>query len=117
MEEIVKNIKGNLEGATKYDASEAGEIPPKEEEDLNESSDEDEEMYLWDELECKVNYICFISNDNTWQWMQVASAVIDKLEEPVYDHRARIKERSRPLWKCNDNQPISVFWEIGGVIV
>ena len=34
--------------------------------------------------------------------------------EPVYDHRMRIKERSRPLWKCNDNQPISVFWEIGG---
>ena len=26
----------------------------------------------------------------------------------------RIKERSRPLQKCNDNQPISVFWEIGG---
>ena len=40
--------------------------------------------------------------------------MIDKLEEPVYDHRARIKERSRPLQKCNDNQPISVFWEIGG---
>ena len=43
------------------------------------------------------------------------SATVNKLEEPVYDHRARIKERSRPLWKCNDNQPISVFWEIGGV--
>ena len=41
--------------------------------------------------------------------------MIDKLEEPVYDHRARIKERSRPLQKCNDNQPISVYWEIGGV--
>ena len=41
--------------------------------------------------------------------------MIDKLEEPVYDHRTRIKERSRPLWKCNDSQPISVFWEIGGV--
>ena len=23
-------------------------------------------------------------------------------------------ERSRPLWKHNDNQPISIFWEIGG---
>ena len=27
----------------------------------------------------------------------------------------RIKERSRPLQKCNDNQPISVFWEIGRI--
>ena len=41
--------------------------------------------------------------------------MVNKLQELVYDHRARIKERSRPLWKCNDNQPISVFWEIGGV--
>ena len=47
--------------------------------------------------------------------MQVASAMVNKLEEPVYDHRTRIKERSRPLQKHNDNQPISVFWEIGGV--
>ena len=46
--------------------------------------------------------------------MQIASAVVNKLEEPVYDHRTRIRERSRPLQKCNDNQPISVFWEIGG---
>ena len=43
------------------------------------------------------------------------SATVNKLEEPVYDHRARIKERSKPLRKCNDNQSISVFWEIGGV--
>ena len=43
------------------------------------------------------------------------SAVINKLEEPVCNHRTRIKERSQPLQKCNDNQPISVFWEIGGV--
>ena len=43
----------------------------------------------------------------------VASVVVNKLEEPVYDHRTRIKERSRPLRKCNDKQPISVFWEIG----
>ena len=41
--------------------------------------------------------------------------MVDKLEEPVYDHRTRIKERSRPLQKHNDNQPISVFWEIGGI--
>ena len=92
-----------------------GEIPQKEEENLNKSSDEDEEMYLWDELEYKANYVHFISNESTEQQVWIASAVVDKLEEPVYDHRMRIKERSRPLQKCNDNQPISVFWEIGGI--
>ena len=114
-EESAENIEGNLKRDAKDDASEEGEIPPKEEENLNKSSDEDEEMYSWDELEYKVNYVHFISNEITEQQMQVASAVTDKLKEPVYDHRVRIKERSRPLWKCNDNQPVSVFWEIGGV--
>ena len=75
----------------------------------------DEEMYSWDELEYKVNYVHFISNESTEQQVQIASAVVDKLEEPVYDHRTRIKERSRPLQKHNDNQPISVFCEIGGI--
>ena len=89
--------------------SEEGEIPPKEEENLNESSGEDEEMYLWDELEHKVNYVSFISNESTEQQVQIASAIVNKLEEPVYDHRTRIRERSRPLWKHNDNQPISAF--------
>ena len=85
----------------------------KKGENLNESSDEDEEMYLWDEIEYKVNYVQFLSNKTvTEKQMQVASAMINKLEEPVYDHRTRIKERSWPLQKCNDNQPISVFWEI-----
>ena len=95
LEEIVENIEGNLEEDTKYDVSE-GEIPPKEEGNLNESSGEDKEMYLWDELEYKVNYVCFISNENMEQQVQIASAVVDKLEEPVYNHRMRIKERSRP---------------------
>ena len=94
--------------------SEEEEIPLKEGEDLNENSDE--EMCLWDKIEYKTNYVQFISNETiTEQQMQVASATVDRLEEPVYDHRARIKERSRPLQKCNDNQPNSVFWEIGGV--
>ena len=92
--------------------SEEGEIPPKEEENLNVSSGEDEEMYLWDELKYKANHVHFISNESTEQQVQIASAVVDKLEEPVYDHRTTIKERSRPLRKHNDNQPISVFWEI-----
>ena len=41
--------------------------------------------------------------------------MVDKLEEPVYDHRTRIRERSRPLRKHNDNQPISIFWEIARI--
>ena len=72
-------------------------------------------MYLWDELEYKVNYIRFISNKSTGKQVQIAPAVVNKLEEPVYDHKARIKERSRPLRKRNDNQSISVFWEIGRI--
>ena len=54
LEEIVKNIKGNLKGDAKDDASEEGEIPPKEEENLN-------------ELEYKANYVHFISNKDTEQ--------------------------------------------------
>ena len=69
LEDIIENIKGNLEGDTKDDVSEEGEIPLKEEENLNKSSDEDEEMYLWDELEYKANYIHFISNKITEQQM------------------------------------------------
>ena len=115
LEEIVKNVEGNLKEPARSDASEEGEIPPKEEENLNESSGEDEEMYSWDELKYKANYVRFISNESTEQQVQIASAAVDKLEEPVYDHRMRIKEGSRPLQKCNDNQPISVFWEIGGI--
>ena len=67
LKEIVENIKGNLEEDAKSSASEEEEIPPKEEENLNESSGEDEEMYLWDELEYKANYVHFISNKNTEQ--------------------------------------------------
>ena len=116
LEEIVETIEENLKGDAKDDASKGEEIPLKEEENLNESSDEDDEMYLWDEVKYKVNFVRFLSNETvTEEQMQVASATIDKLEEPLYDHRTRIRERSRPLQKCNDNQPISVFWEIGGV--
>ena len=111
-EEIAENIEGNLEEDVKSSASREEEIPQEEEDNLNESSGEDEEMYLWDELEYKVNYVRFISNKSTERQVRIASAVVNKLEEPVHDHRMRIKERSRPLRKCNDNQPISVFWEI-----
>ena len=65
LEEIIENIKGNLEEDAKYDASEEGEIPLKEEENLNKSSGEDKEMYLWNELEHKANYVHFISTKST----------------------------------------------------
>ena len=97
LEEIVKNIKGNLEEDAWSDVSEEGEISPKEEENLNESLGEDEETYLWDELKYKANYVHFISNESTEQQVQIASAVVYKLEESVYDHRPMIRERSRQL--------------------
>ena len=64
-EEIVKNSEGNLKEDAKLSMSEEEEIPPKEEDNLNESSGKDEEMYLWDELEYKANYVRFISNEST----------------------------------------------------
>ena len=84
LEEIIKNVEGNLKEDAKYDVSEEGEIPPKEEENLNKSSGEDEEMYSWDELKYKANCVCFISNESTEHQVQIASAAVDKLEEPVY---------------------------------
>ena len=57
LEEIVETIEENLEEDAKEDASEEEESPLKEGENLNESSDEDEEMYLWDKVEYKTNYI------------------------------------------------------------
>ena len=95
-EEITENIKGNLEEDAKSSMSREEEIPQEEEDSLNESSGEDEEMYSWDKLEYKVNYVHFISNESTERQVRIASAVVNKLEEPVYDHRTRIKERSRP---------------------
>ena len=68
-EEIIKNIERNLEGDTKDDESEEGEIPPKEEGNLNKSSDENEEMDSRDELKYKANYVRFISNKDTEQQM------------------------------------------------
>ena len=90
-EEIAKNIEGNLEEDMKSSMSKEEEIPQEEEDNLNESSDEDEEMYSWDKLEYKANYVHFISNKSTEKQVRIASAVVNKLEEPVYDHRTRIK--------------------------
>ena len=113
-EEITENIKGNLKEDARSGTSKEEEIPPEEEDNLNESSVKDEEMYSWDELKYKANYVHFISDESTERQVRIASAIVNKLEEPVYDHRTRIRERSRPLQKHNDNQPISIFWEIGG---
>ena len=96
-EEIAENIEGNLEEDAKSSMSREEEIPQEGEDNLNESSGEDEEMYSWDELEYKANYVCFISNESTERQVRITSAVVNKLEEPVYDHRTRIKERSRPI--------------------
>ena len=83
LEEITENIEGNLVEVAKSSASREEEIPQEEEDNLNESSGGDEEMYSWDELEYKVNYVRFISNESTEKQMQIASAVVNKLEEPV----------------------------------
>ena len=64
-EEIAKNIEGNLKEDVKSNASREEEILQEEEDNLNESSGEDEEMYSWDQLEYKANYIRFISNKST----------------------------------------------------
>ena len=104
LEEISENIEGNLKEDAKSGVSKEEEIPPEEEDNLNESSGKDEEMYSWDELKYKANYICFISDESTERQVRIASAVVNKLEEPVYDHRTRIRERSRPLQKHNEDR-------------
>ena len=64
-EEIAENIEGNLEEDMKISTSKEEDVPQEEEDNLNESSGEDEEMYSWDELEYKANYVHFISNEST----------------------------------------------------
>ena len=83
-EEIAENIKGNLKEDVKSNTSKEEDIPPEEEDNLNESSGEDEEMYSWDKLEYKANYVRFISDESTEKQVQIACAVVNKLEEPVY---------------------------------
>ena len=81
LEEIAENIEGNLKEDAKSSTSREEESPQEEEDNLNKSSGEDEEMYSWGELEYKVNYVCFISNKSTEKQMRIASAVVNKLEE------------------------------------
>ena len=58
-EEIAEKIEGNLKEDAKSSTSKEEEIPQEEEDNLNESSGEDEEMYSWDKLEYKANYVHF----------------------------------------------------------
>ena len=64
-EEIAEDIEGNPEEDAKSNMSREEEVPQEEEDNLNVSSGKDKEMYSWDELEYKANYICFISNEST----------------------------------------------------
>ena len=57
--------QGNLKEDVKSSASREEENPQEEEDNLNESSGEDEEMYSWDKLKYKANYVRFISNEST----------------------------------------------------
>ena len=76
-EEIVEVIKESLEENAKDNVS--------EEEDLNDNSDE--EMYSWDEIKYKTNYIWFISNETiTEQQMRVASATTEQGSKKDSDH-------------------------------
>ena len=65
LEEIVKNIKGNLKEDAKSSMSKEEEISPEEEDNLNKSSGKDEEMYSWDKLKYKAKIVRFISDEST----------------------------------------------------
>jgi hypothetical protein len=45
---------------------------------------------------------------------RVAAGVVDRKAEPMYDHRARKKDSSRPKRPRDENETISIFWEING---
>ena len=66
--------------------------------------------------EYKANFVRFINEEPIIDTMiRVAAGTVDKTVEAVYDHCARIKERSRPSRKHDEYRVISVFWEIRGV--
>ena len=71
LEEITKNIEGNLEEDVKSSTSREEEIPQEEEDNLNKSSGEDEKMYSWDELEYKANYSDSQNWVNIWCFLTI----------------------------------------------
>ena len=101
------------------DALEEYTYPQEGEEDLKNNSGDDEEEkphYEWDEQEYKANFIRFINEEPTIDTtIRIAAGTVHKTVEPVYNHCARIKNRSRPSQKHDEYRAISVFWEIGGV--
>ena len=61
------------------------------------TTNEEKSHYEWDEQDYKVR---FINEEPIIDTMiRVAARTVNKMVEPLYDHRARIKERSRPLRK------------------
>ena len=81
-------------------APEAPTYPREGEEDLKNNSGDDEEdksHYERDEQEYKANFVHFINEEPIIDTrIRMATGTIDKMGELVYNHRARIKERSRP---------------------
>ena len=104
---------------TPNDAVEESAYPQEGEEDLKNNSDDDKEdqsQYEWDDQEYKVSFVHFINEEPVIDTtIRVAAGNIDKMVEPVYNHRVRIKNRSRPSQKCDEYRAISVFWEFGGI--
>ena len=95
------------------DALKESAYPQEGEEDLKNNSGDDKEdqsQYEWDDEEYKVSFVHFINEEPVIDTtIRVAAGAIDKTVEPVYNHCARIKNRSRPLWKHDEYRAISVF--------
>ena len=100
-------------------ALEESTYPQEGEEDLKNSSgdnEEDKPPYEWDDQEYKANFVRFINEEPIIDMtVRIAAGTVDKTVELVYNHHARIKNRSRPLQKHDEDRVISVFWEIGGI--
>ena len=101
------------------DALEASTYPQEGEEDLKNNSSDDEKdqpHYEWDEQEYKANFVGFINEEPIIDTsIRITARTVDKMVELVYNHHARIKNRSRPLQKHNEYKAISVYWEIRGI--
>ena len=122
IEDIIEEDEELLELLTNgvsNDALEESTYPQEGEEDLKNNSGDDEEdkpHYEWDDQEYKANFVCFINEEPIIDTaIRIAARTVNKMVELVYDHRARIKNRSRPSRKHDEYRAISVFWEIGGV--
>ena len=114
-----EELSESLTNRAPNDALKESTYSQEGEEDLKNNSGDDEEEkphYEWDEQEYKANFVHFINEepiiDTT---IRIAARTIDKMVEPVYNHHAKIRNRSRSSWKHNEYRAISVFLEIGGI--